>query len=121
MGQYFKVVNTTKKEYINPHKMDDGVKFLEFFSGIVPQALCYLLHSSDAASSEYNGEAWKNLGRWAGDTIVITGDYDLPGKNIPEEDKDPDDADQTLYEVATDSYKEIGAEILDEVQRFSKL
>jgi len=30
MGQYFIIVNETKKEYLHPHKFDDGLKLLEF-------------------------------------------------------------------------------------------
>lgn len=30
MGQYYYVINVTKKEYLHPHKFFDGLKLLEF-------------------------------------------------------------------------------------------
>ena len=30
MGQYYLIANIDKKEYIHPHKFDDGMKLMEF-------------------------------------------------------------------------------------------
>ena len=78
MGQYFIVANTTKKEYLHPHKFGSGLKFLEFtldgFS--VMSGLAHLIaQSSDGVADDCE----MVTGRWIGDHIVIVGDYDNSG------------------------------------------
>jgi hypothetical protein len=77
MGQYFKVVNISKKQYIHPHTFGDGLKLKEFgASGMgTMQALAVLLASGMGRGS---GDLHTNnpiVGSWAGDRIVIAGDY----------------------------------------------
>jgi len=33
MGQYWKIFNLDKKEKLNPHRFNEGLKFLEFVPG----------------------------------------------------------------------------------------
>ena len=78
MGQYFIVANTTKKEFLHPHKYGSGLKFLEFtldgFS--VMSGLAHLLaQSSDGVADDCE----MVTGRWIGDHVVIVGDYDNSG------------------------------------------
>ena len=30
MGQYYKIVNVKKRQYLNPHMFNDGMKLMEF-------------------------------------------------------------------------------------------
>jgi hypothetical protein len=71
MGEYFKVVNITKRQFLCPHSFGDGAKLLEFGSGGgTMQALTVLLSTRPF---DHDGE---NLaGSWAGDRVVIVGDY----------------------------------------------
>ena len=67
MGQYFIVANTTKKEYLHPHKFGSGLKFLEFtLDGF-------------SVMSGVADDCEMGTGRWIGDHIVIVGDYDNSG------------------------------------------
>ena len=78
MGQYFVVANTTKKEFLHPHKFGSGLKFLEFtLDGCsVMSGLAHLLgQSSDGVA---NDDATVT-GRWIGDHVIIVGDYDTSG------------------------------------------
>jgi len=78
MGQYFVVANTTKKEFLHPHKFGSGLKFLEFtLDGCsVMSGLAHLLgQSSDGVA---NDDATVT-GRWIGDHVIIVGDYDVSG------------------------------------------
>ena len=79
MGQYYKVVNLTKKQYLHPHAFGDGLKLLEFGSGGCGTMCALALLLSDG-----NGRGGGDLhtkkrepliGSWAGDKIVVTGDY----------------------------------------------
>lgn len=47
MGQYFKLVNINKREYLHPHCCGDGLKFLEITTGGMPALLAYLLRQSN--------------------------------------------------------------------------
>ena len=78
MGQYFLVVNTTKKEYLHPHRFGEGLKFMEFtLDGFgVMHGLAHLLAQSSDGVHMDNPEI---TGRWIGDHVVIVGDYDDSG------------------------------------------
>jgi len=78
MGQYFIVANTTKKEFLHPHKFGSGLKFLEFtLDGCsVMSGLAHLLGQSSEGVADDDKEV---TGRWIGDHVVIVGDYDTSG------------------------------------------
>lgn len=89
MGQYHFTVNLDKREFLNPHKFGEGLKLWEQgWTGFgIQRGLQMLLACSDGRGGgdfhlEENGI--ENIaGRWAGDRIVVLGDYteddDLPG------------------------------------------
>lgn len=91
MGQYHYTVNLDKREYLQPHKFGEGLKLWEqgWHGFGIQRALQMLLAISDGRGGgdfhlEENG--FKDIaGRWAGDRIVVLGDYtedeDFP--NIP--------------------------------------
>jgi hypothetical protein len=78
MGQYFLIVNTTKKEYLHPHRFGEGLKFMEFTlegSGIMHGLAHLLAQSSEGVAIDHP----EITGRWIGDHVVIVGDYDNSG------------------------------------------
>lgn len=106
MGQYYKVVNISKKQTLEPHTFGDGMKLLEFgISGFgTMAALALLLSDGNGRGSgdfrSQDDEKWDFLvGSWAGDKIVITGDYADEGRFISDEKKN-------LYEES-ESYVDI--------------
>tara|TARA_R100000306_G_C4355971_1_gene132721 strand:+ start:515 stop:943 length:429 start_codon:yes stop_codon:yes gene_type:complete len=78
MGQYFVVANTTKKEFLHPHKFGSGLKFLEFtLDGCsVMSGLAHLLGQSSDGVAHDDATV---TGRWIGDHVIIVGDYDTSG------------------------------------------
>ena len=46
MGQYFYIVNLTKREYIDPHRLDCGLKLIEIVASDVLNVLGLLLRQS---------------------------------------------------------------------------
>ncbi len=120
MGQYYYIVNIDKKQFLYPHKFDDGLKLMEFgqSSGGTLLGLTILLASGNGrgggdvfskayckAEEEYmqKKDAKKKfpsakkyndsiIGSWAGNRIVIAGDYGDSYKHIPRKDR------QKLYE-----------------------
>lgn len=103
MGQYHTVYNVDKKEMIEPHSMGDGAKLLEWgCGGLTSTGLALLLCNSNgrgggdlnvykeyakkkdgtygykpftAEQKKYVKAIEKVAGRWAGDRIVVQGDY----------------------------------------------
>ena len=78
MGQYWKPVNLTKREFINPHKLNTGLKMVEqAFSADIAAAMVILL--SVMPKRRGGGDMQENpfIGRWAGDMVVLAGDYSV--------------------------------------------
>lgn len=107
MGQYHYVANYDKKEYLHPHKFNDGLKLMEFGCSAEGTllGLTVLLAASNTPGARGGGDlhpwikghgAHDNdrtitgdpvradwlmenvVGRWAGDRIAIIGDYNEP-------------------------------------------
>ena len=76
MGQYHRLYNKTKKEYVYGHGIDNGLKLLEQigWSGSTSTALWLLVANSNGRGG---GDALPHpmIGHWAGDSIVVQGDY----------------------------------------------
>ena len=76
MGQYHKTYNITKREFIHPHRINNGLKLMEQIGGAksTADALFLLLANSNGRGG---GDARPHpaIGRWAGDQIVVQGDY----------------------------------------------
>lgn len=87
MGQYYVIANITKKEFIDPGIFDEGVKLLEFGSdgrGAMTALAVLLANSNGRGGGDLDldeEQARESLargvypGHWAGDQIVIAGDY----------------------------------------------
>jgi hypothetical protein len=88
MGQYWKPVNLTKREYINPHKFGSGIKLVELASSSdLAAALTILLAAMPERRGGGDFQSNPFIGRWAGDKVVFVGDYsidaDMPSSPIP--------------------------------------
>jgi hypothetical protein len=78
VGQYYKILNLDKAEYINPPAFGGGSKLGEFG----PQlnlVLQLLLAKSNADAGEAESSGDTVYGRWAENRNAITGDYDSSG------------------------------------------
>ena len=90
MGQYFKAVNTDKKEYVCPWCIGGGAKLWEWAANPEGAILTLLLRKSDeGGGGDYYGyhkgcgeggpiacDLSPVVGRWAGDRVMMLGDYD---------------------------------------------
>jgi hypothetical protein len=91
MGQYHIVYNITKREYIHAHRINNGLKLLEQvgWPKSTSTALFLLLANSNGRGG---GDAQDHpvIGRWAGDRIVVQGDYAEidDAAYLPEEETD---------------------------------
>lgn len=106
MGQYYRVVNLDKEEFINPMRFHDGNKLLEFGAsggGTMAGLAILLANSNDRGGGDLHSVVGREAvvervaGRWAGDRIVIAGDYARTG--------DPgEEQEHILYDRCSDGY-----------------
>jgi len=79
MGQLHILYNLDKKEYIHGHRLGIGLKLMEQcgFEKSTATGLWLLLANSNGRGG---GDALEHpmVGRWAGDRIVVQGDYAEP-------------------------------------------
>ena len=106
MGQYFYIVNLTKREYIDPHRLDCGLKLIEIVANDLLNVLGRLLRqSSETGGGDIQKKDYRTAGRWAGNRIVIVGDYDASG----------------IYERARKGFEDISREIIDDFNYFVEM
>ena len=106
MGQYYKVVNTTKKQVMIPHSFGSGAKLMEFSSDgmSIMQGLAILLADGNGRGGGDLNSSNPIVGSWAGDQIVVAGDYADEGKFVDGETKN-------LYEVS-ETYEDISFKVI---------
>lgn len=114
MGQYYYPVNIDKREYIYPHKFGDGLKLLEFgssASGTMTGLAILLADGNGRGGGDLRADPVKHpiIGSWAGDRIVIAGDYADGRKFVP---ADLLQGDAPLYAVADENFKDVSEDVL---------
>ena len=105
MGQYFYIVNLTKREYIDPHRLDCGLKLIEIVASDLLNVLGLLLRQSSETGGGDIQKDYRTAGRWAGNRIAIVGDYDASG----------------IYQRARAGFEEISREIIDDSNDFVEM
>lgn len=79
MGQYYRLVNKDKKEWIEGHKIGTCIKAWEWAASNKASVLVLLLlktNSSGGGDPDWNDpDIAQVAGRWAGDRIEFVGDY----------------------------------------------
>lgn len=95
MGQYHKVYNLDRKEFIHGHRIDNGLKLMEQcgFEKSTSTGLWLLLANSNGRGGG-DAKTHELVGLWAGDRILIQGDY--------AEEKDKGFVDEKILENFTD-------------------
>lgn len=112
-SQYFLICNLTKREFLHPHKLGMGLTLLDICTnkriGVIP----YLLRKSDGLGSGDIKDLIHspNAGRWAGDRIVVIGDYDSSKLYN-------DLRDDTKVMNEQIPYKDISLEVQEEFEKF---
>jgi len=79
MGQYFKAVNLDRKEYVSPWKIGGVAKLWEWCVNAQAGIFPFLLRKSNEGGGGDISKEYETAGRWAGERIVLIGDYDESG------------------------------------------
>ncbi|KXB08673.1 hypothetical protein AKJ59_00625 [candidate division MSBL1 archaeon SCGC-AAA385M02] len=114
LGQYFVLVNPDKKEYVRPWDIGGAGKLCEWCGNPQSRMIAFLLaHGPDDGVAGSNSRYKKQKetgekqphpkwGRWAGDHVVLVGDYDNSG----------------LYQKAEEEYTNVSELVLKEYNKF---
>ena len=108
MGQYYKIVNIKKKQYISPYIFGDGSKLMEFSmsaNGVLAGLSILLADGNGRGGGDLHSEN-DIVGSWAGDNIVVAGDYADEGKFVK-------DVNRNLYSIANIEGEDISLKVLD--------
>ncbi len=105
MGQYFRLVNLDKKEFIDPWAIGGVAKLWEWCvnnqAGVIP----FLLRKSNEGGGGDISKDYYAAGRWAGDRIVLVGDYD----------------ESHLFEKVEKEYANISSVLVDDYNDFIEI
>ena len=90
MGQYWKVANLDKREYVDPHKLGTGLKLWEQLANHPGTGAALVILCAAMPEPRGGGGLTPNeiVGRWAGDRIALVGDYAERGDLPTEHDAD---------------------------------
>jgi hypothetical protein len=99
MGQFFRIVNAKKRQYVDPEKFGENQKYSTLLQGKHGLAVAYLISSGLVSDNSL-------IGSWAGDPIVAAGEYadpDLHGiKTASRSDRR-----RNLYQLAEQKFEDI--------------
>ena len=120
MGQYYVPVNLDKRQYLSPHKFGDGMKLLELgcsMNGTMTGLAILLADGNNRGGGDLRSDD-PIIGSWAGDRIVLAGDYADEGKFLDDmaeldvEDENTPNAERTLYSYAQDGFEDITGKVM---------
>lgn len=121
MGQDYYVVNVDKKEFLHPHRFMDGLKLVEFGSSGngTMYGLAALLANSNGRGGGDIHSGYKVIGSWAGDRIVIAGDY--AKEDDAAEGEDGAAQFKSLYDKCTDGeFRDVSFEVIEALAQDSE-
>jgi hypothetical protein len=102
MSQQFRIVNVKKHQFIDPAAFGALPTLLSLASAKLPSTALMVLMANSLGQVKHHGRDDINStspvpGSWAGDTIVIAGEYAIPSCNGEEECRLPDASNINLY------------------------
>ena len=108
MGQYHKLINISKNEFVVGHDIGINLKHYEQigFEGSMADVLyCLMIAQGDDRRGGGDVSGHKFIGRWVGDQVAIVGDYYEEKKDNPKY--------RNLYHIVDDDrhYKNISPSI----------
>ena len=117
MGEYFLIVNPVKRQYVSASPFGENIKRNGIFAGHHGYAIGLLLCNDP----ENFFDAHPLVGSWAGDPIIVAGDYSAPDTlGIPT--TLPDGPGRNLYHMAEEEFEDISHRVMimlfDEYKRY---
>lgn len=108
MGQYHKVVNLDKCEYVLPHRLGCGLKLLEQLASQISTGTALIVLLASASNGDGGGDFETGpsiIGSWRGDRIAFVGDYDDKVRYTVGNKKPKELSGSEIYSYCDDSAK----------------
>jgi hypothetical protein len=102
MGQYFRLINLDKKEYVDPWDIGGSAKLWEWCANSQCGVIPFLLRRSSEGGGGDVQKDYRLAGRWAEDRIALVGDYD----------------ESKLFDAAEKKFRNISQELVEEFNDF---
>lgn len=102
MGQYFRLLNLDKREYVDPWDVGGVAKLWEWCANNQCRVIPFLLRQSSEGGGGDIQEDYSLAGHWAGDRVVLVGDYD----------------DSKLFDIAEKEFMNISKQLVKEFNDF---
>lgn len=115
MGQYFKIVNPAKRQYLDAGKFDEGVKSSSVLYGYHAVAVALLVCSLDQVryeSGKPRHDYGTLAGSWCGDPIFIAGDDNGKPDELGIKTSTEQNPDRNLYWMAKEEFDDISYKAL---------
>jgi hypothetical protein len=112
VGQYHRLVNIDKQEWVDPHGLGLGSKQYEHTGCDASLAdAMYVLTTTSPGEGGGDFPFTEISGRWVGDRVMIVGDYTKPNAIPGFAGAD------ALYAIAQDKYEDITPQVRDAFER----
>jgi hypothetical protein len=117
MGQSYLVVNLDKKEFLDPSKFGDGLKLLEFGLSEMGTMSGLAILLADGNNGGNGGDIKEDpvsgiVGHWAGDRVVIAGQYVTEDKFITKKSLTKGLRKPNTYYLAEKLFKDISYDVV---------
>ena len=106
MGQYFLVVNTAKRQYLDAARFGENNKRSGILLGKHGAAVALLLLDATKRPDSHH-----LVGSWVGDPVVVTGDYAEPNSAGLQTSSESDPS-RNLYGLAREEFEDISREAM---------
>ena len=118
MGEYFKIVNATKSQYIdNPLSDNKWHNILHRDSDTVQLLNCLICKSWPPLLVDSFDNEQRICGSWSGDEILIVGDRGMPDA-YGVRTATQTDPQRNLYELASEQYEHVAEKVRSELEKF---
>ena len=108
MGQYFKIVNPVKRQYLDPMRFYESVKASGFLYGYHAFAVALLVCNSEEVRHDYGPLA----GSWFGDPIIAAGDDNGQPDRYGVKTSTEEDPTRNLNQMARDEFEDVSYKAL---------
>jgi len=105
MGQYFRLINLDKREYVDPWDVGGAAKLWEWCANNQCRAIPFLLRQSSEGGGGDVRRDYALASRWAGDRIALVGDYD----------------ESNLFDTAKEQFINISKQLVEEFNHFIEI
>lgn len=110
MGQYFKIVNPAKRQYIDANRFNENIKASGVLFGYHATAVAFLMCNMDQVRIGQGKPVYSGVefaGSWSGDRIYIAGDEHGEPDEFGVKTATESNPTRNLYEMAREEFEDV--------------